>query len=307
MKEFRLFGNSMERVGEWRPGCWINVSKPNRSDLEYLIRDLGVPESFVSDSSDVDERPRCERDDDWLLTLIRVPTQGTDDIPYTTVPVGIITNADIVIVLCYYDNPVVSDFIKYNAAKRVAIPNKFALILRLILSSAVWFLKHLKVINTLINRAEDGLERSIRNEDLLQLRNLQKSLVFFNTAIRGNESTLMRIKGLFAGSGMLDLDMLDDVDIELNQALNTVKVYGDILNGTMDAFASIISNNLNVIMKRMTSVSIVLMLPTFIASLYGMNVSLPIDSAPWAFAAILGLCILLSGIAFVLFRHIKWF
>ena len=176
-----------------------------------------------------------------------------------------------------------------------------------ILSSAVWFLKYLKIINIDINNAEDGLEQSMHNEDLLRLRNLQKSLVYFNTSIRGNMTLLVRLRTLFQNSGLIDKDMIEDVDIELQQALNTVKVYSDILSGTMDAFASIISNNLNVIMKRMTSTSIILMLPTFIASLYGMNVALPFEHRAWAFTFIAALCVLFSVGAFFLFRRIKWF
>ena len=307
MKEFLLFGKDFKRVDQWQKGCWIKVTQPNDDELDYL-RELGVPESFISDISDADERPRTENDGDWLLTVLRVPRPSQDDdIPYTTVPVGVITNNDIVAVLCYYDNEVIDDFIQYNGMRNREVPNRVVLIMRLILSSAVWFLKYLKVMNVDINNAEDGLERSIRNEDLLKLRNMQKSLVYFNTSIRGNESLLLRLRTRFQNTGLIDNDLIEDVDIELQQALNTVKVYTDILTGTMDAFASIISNNLNVIMKRMTSISIILMLPTFIASLYGMNVALPVETASWAFAFILVLCVVLSAGAFFLFKRIKWF
>ena len=307
MKEFLLFGKNFTKCDQWKPGCWVNISCPDQDELDYL-RNLDVPESFITDISDADERPRTEIDGDWLLTVLRVPRQTSDDdIPFNTIPVGVITNGDLVIVLCYYKNIVVNDFIKYNSAKNIEIPNKLVLIMRLILSSAVWFLKYLKIINIDINNAEDGLEQSMHNEDLLRLRNLQKSLVYFNTSIRGNMTLLVRLRTLFQNSGLIDKDMIEDVDIELQQALNSVKVYSDILSGTMDAFASIISNNLNVIMKRMTSTSIILMLPTFIASLYGMNVALPFEHRAWAFTFIAALCVLFSVGAFFLFRRIKCF
>ena len=146
--------------------------------------------------------------------------------------------------------------------------------------------------------AEKELEKSIRNEDLLQLMKLQKTLVYFNTSIRGNEVMIGRLKNIFQ-----DTDYL----IELKQAYNTVNIYSDILTGTMDAFASIISNNVNAIMKRMTSLSITLMIPTLIASFYGMNVDIHLEGFPHAFVFIVLLSAILSAVTFIWFRKIKWF
>ena len=153
----------------------------------------------------------------------------------------------------------------------------------------------------------DRLEKSIRNEDLLQLMKLQKTLVYFNTSIRGNEVMIGRLKNIFQDTNYLDLELLEDVVIELKQAYNTVNIYSDILTGTMDAFASIISNNVNAIMKRMTSLSITLMIPTLIASFYGMNVDIHLESFPHAFIFIILLSAILSAVTFVWFRRIKWF
>ena len=158
-----------------------------------------------------------------------------------------------------------------------------------------------------INNTEDGLERRLRNDDLLKLRNLQKSLVYFNTGIRGNEALVTRIKAIYTNSELLDPEMVEDVHIELQQAQNMVSIYSNILTGTMETFGSIISNNLNLIMKRMTSITIILQVPTLIASLYGMNVWLPIGDKPWAFVAILLLSVSLSCAAFIVFKKIKWF
>ena len=307
MREFLLFGKGFTKVDQWQEGCWINVSDPNQDDFTYL-EEMGVPESFISDIRDPTERPRVEKDDDWMLTIMRIPRETGDvDIPFSTVPLGVITNGDLVIVLCYFKNIVIHDFIQYNTAKGNAINNKFALILRLIMSSAVWFLKFLKQINISINNTEDGLERRLRNDDLLKLRNLQKSLVYFNTGIRGNEALISRLRTIYMNSEMFDMEMVEDVHIEMQQALNMVSIYSNILTGSMEAFGSIISNNLNLIMKRMTSITIILQVPTLIASLYGMNVSLPIDDKAWAFVAILLLSMALSCAAFFVFKKIKWF
>lgn len=307
MKEFILFGKGFKKVDTWQDGCWINMHNPSAGDLTYL-KELGVPSSFVSDIKDTDERARTESDGNWRLTILRLPCETNDvDIPFSTIPVGIITNKKLIIVLSYFNNPVINDFIQFNTLKNHEINNFLTLTLRLIMSSAVWFLKLLKQINNSINNAEDNLERRLRNDDLLKMRNLQKSLVYFNTGIRGNESLLMRLKTLYQNSNLLDKDLVEDVDIELQQALNTVNIYSNILTGTMEAFGSIISNNLNLIMKRMTSITIILQVPTLIASLYGMNVKLPLESNPIAFVLIVLTSILLSASAFLLFKKIKWF
>ena len=174
-------------------------------------------------------------------------------------------------------------------------------------ASAVWFLKYLKQINNDVTAAEKELEKSIRNEDLLRLMKLQKTLVYFNTSIRGNEVMIGKLQSIFQEKDYQNPDLVEDVVIELKQAYNTVNIYSDILTGTMDAFASIISNNVNTIMKRMTSISIILMVPTLIASFYGMNVDVHVDELPHAFSLIILISIMLSAMAFVIFKKIKWF
>ena len=191
--------------------------------------------------------------------------------------------------------------------KGIVVNNKLDLILRMIYSSAVWFLKYLKQINNDVANAEKELEKSIRNEDLLRLMKLQKTLVYFNTSIRGNEVMIGRLKNIFQDTDYLDMELLEDVIIELKQAYNTVNIYSDILTGTMDAFASIISNNVNAIMKRMTSLSITLMIPTLIASFYGMNVDIHLEGFPYAFIFIILISVILSAGTFIWFRKIKWF
>ena len=217
------------------------------------------------------------------------------------------TNNEIIISVCYYKTELIPDFIRYTRRKEVVVRHKYDLILRLIHSSAVWFLKYLKQINNEVSTAEKELQQSIRNEDLLRLMNLQKCLVYFNTSIRGNEVMIRKLPKIFNEKDYQNPELLEDVMIELKQAQNMVNIYSDILTGTMDAFASIISNNVNTIMKRMTSLSIVLMVPTLIASFYGMNVDIHIEELPHAFSLIVCFSVLLSALAFIVFRKIKWF
>ena len=294
---------------QWLPNSWVNVVCPNNDDFEFLTQTLNVPESFLNDIADTDERPRTDTEGNWLLTILRIPVVNKQNgsLPFDTVPIGIITNNEIIVSVCYHNTDLLPDFIEHTRRKGIVVRNKLDLIFRLIYSSAVWFLKYLKQINIDISAAEKELERSIRNEDLLRLMRLQKTLVYFNTSIRGNEVMIGKLRTIFQDTDYLDTELVEDVIIELKQALNTVNIYSDILTGTMDAFASIISNNVNTIMKRMTSLSIVLMLPTLIASFYGMNVDIHLEEVPFAFSLIVLFSIGLSTLAFVIFRKIKWF
>ena len=289
MRKYLFCEAGFVEKANWQPNCWINIECPDAADFHFLQEQLKVPQSFLNDIADTDERPRTDTEGNWLLTI------------------GIITNNELVISVCYHSTEMLPDFIEHTQRKGINVPNKYELILRLIYSSAVWFLKYLKQINNEVNNAEKELERSIRNEDLLRLMNLQKSLVYFNTSIRGNEVMIGKLQNIFNEKDYQNTELTEDVLIELKQAHNQVNIYSDILTGTMDAFASIISNNVNTIMKRMTSLSIVLMVPTLIASFYGMNVDIHIEGLPHAFALIVCFSIFLSATAFVIFRKIKWF
>ncbi|MDD2960894.1 MAG: magnesium transporter CorA family protein [Muribaculaceae bacterium] len=298
----------LAELNKYQPNCWINVETPSDDDINFLITELKVPESFLNDISDIDERPRTENEGNWLLTIIRIPIQIVNHHnQHITVPLGIMSNHNIIVTVCNYHSDMLPDFVDYSRRKNIEIDNRLDLILRLIHSSAVWFLKYLKQVNIEVTAAEESLQRSIRNQDLLRLMKLQKTLVYFSTSIKGNEATIGRLKAQFQDSGLINKDIMEDLIIELRQAISTVNIYSNILSGTMDTFASIISNNVNTIMKRMTSISIILMVPTLIASFFGMNVELYIGGYDYAFIGIILCSIILSTLAFILFRKIKWF
>lgn len=218
---------------QWLPNCWVNVVCPNNDDFEFLTKTLNVPESFLNDIADTDERPRTDTEGNWLLTILRIPMQNkqNESLPFGTVPIGIITNNEIIVSVCYHNTDLLPDFIEHTRRKGIEVRNKLDLILRLIYSSAVWFLKYLKQINLDISAAEKELERSIRNEDLLRLMRLQKTLVYFNTSIRGNEVMIGKLQSIFQDTDFLDKELVEDVIIELKQAFNTVNIYSDILTG----------------------------------------------------------------------------
>ena len=179
MRQFLYCEAGYVEKDQWLPNSWVNVECPTPEDLQFLMDRFNVPESFLSDIADTDERPRIEYEGNWLLTILRIPLQNQDhDIPFNTVPIGIITNNEIIVSVCYHKTDLIPDFIRYTQRKELQIKNKYELILRLIHSSAVWFLKYLKQINYAVTEAEKALEKSIRNEDLLALMKLENSMVF---------------------------------------------------------------------------------------------------------------------------------
>ena len=308
MKTYLDCESGFVEKAQWMPNCWVNVECPDDDDFDFLTQKLNVPESFLEDIADADERPRTETEENWLLTILRIPMQSNQrGIPFITVPIGIITNDKIIVSVCYHKTELIPDFIQHARRKGIAVNNKLDLILRIIYSSAVWFLKYLKQINNEVASAEKELENSIRNKDLLRLMKLQKTLVYFKTSIRGNEVMIGRLRNIFQNTSYLNKELLEDVVIELKQAYDTVNIYSDILTSTMNASASIISNNVNTIMKRMTSLSITLMIPTLIASFYGMNVDIQLEDFPYAFFIIILVSVLLSAGTFIWFKRIKWF
>ena len=306
MRQYIDCENTFTQIPGWTPGCWVNVECPDNADFNFLTQTLGIPETVLAYANDIDERPRIERDDPWVLTILRIPARSDNpDRPIYTIPIAIISGPSTVVTVCYYKNNVIQDFIIHSRSRRISVTCGSTFILRLIYSSAFWYLEFLKLISGKVTEAEKQLARSVKNSDLMQLMQLQKALVYFNTSLRGNEVLIGRLRHVFTDE--FDLDLLEDVEIELKQALNTVSVYSEILSGTLDTYASVISNNVNVIMKRMTSVTIVMMIPTLIASFYGMNVVIDLSSSPYAFWIIVTMAAALTAGTILLLRRIHWF
>ena len=306
MKAFYKNNNGLISINNWQPNCWINVENPTEEEKKYLLEELQIPEAFFNDINDIDERPRIEIENDWHLIIFRIPVISDDvKIPFYTIPVGIVFKKEICATISFHKNEVLSDFVNYTQRKNIDVKDNFDLTLKLLLSSSVWYLKYLKQVNQKIKLAEDNLEKSIKNEELQALLQIEKSLVFFITSLKGNSIVLHRIKNMKTLS--LDQDLLEDVEIELRQALEMTNIYSDILTGTMDAYASVISNNMNDIMKKMTSISIILMIPTVIASFYGMNVPNSLQENPLGLPIIILVSILFSSLGVFLFMKRKWF
>lgn len=307
MRKFLWCDAGFAEKDVWQTDCWINVEVPDKADIKYLIEDLKIPDSFLSDIEDIDERPRIEEEDGWTLIILRIPYRDAgNDIPYITVPLGFIMKEHYFVTVCHYHTDMLPDFMHYANRKRLELEGNWDLLFRLFLSSSVWYLKYLKQINNQSRQVEKELEKSIQNEELQRLLKIEKSLVFFITSMRGNDNLLVKLKNLKNQRKYFDDDLVEDVEIELRQALDSARIYSDILSGTMDAYASVISNNLNVIMKRMTSISLILMVPTLIASLYGMNVPNTLEDKSYGFVVIILVSLFIAISGFLMFKRVKW-
>ena len=290
---------------QWQPHYWIDVGCPGDRDCEFLRSQLGLPDSFLESIADIDERPRFDREDGWIMTILRIPHRDdSDPLVYSTVPLGVMTKDDFIVTVCHKFTDVIPDFISLSNRRHISVDNLPDFILHLIYTGTSWFLRYLQDINRIVTKSTEQLERSVRNRDLLNLMKLQKALVYFNTSLQGNSMLTERLNKVFVDD--CDPDLLEDTDIEISQATNTVDVYMEILSNCLDTFANVISNNVNDIMKTMTSVSIVLMIPTLIASFYGMNVSVWGGSARYAFLAIILVSFGLSAIVYAWLRKVRW-
>ena len=222
MKSFLSLEPGLPELADYTHSCWVNVECPDEDDFLFLTRDLGIPREFLSDIADIDERPRAEREDEWLLTILRIPMDGGGQgMPYQTVPIGIITGHEATVSVCYRRTQMLPDFINHIRRKNIQIAGQREFITRMIYSSAVWFLKYLKLMYLEINRAEKELEQSIRNEDLLRIMRLQRSLVYFSTSIRGNEAMLGRLRTTSRASSV-DPDLFQDVSISIVLTIPTM-------------------------------------------------------------------------------------
>jgi len=287
-------------------GRRIDVVAPSEAELARLVTELGVPRDFARHALDVDELARLDRRSDATLALLEVPRRAapTARVPYVSVPLGVVWTGGRVVTIGLYASELV---------ERVAptfpvdgAPATRALLL-LVDAAVAAFLTELRAIQRAIEAVEERLESSLHNREVLELLRYQKALVFFTTALEQNELLLERLRA-DAEFRVEEADrrLVDEVLVEVRQARDMTAVSMNILSETMDAFASIISNNLNVVMKVLTSLTLVLTLPSLVVGAWGMNVSVPLQAHPRAFAAVLGGALTLSGLLLFLFRRLRW-
>ena len=304
MKTFWNTNGCLKQIPEWQPNCWVQVTCPSEEDQLELEKTYNIPDYFLSDISDTDERARYEYDDGWMLIILRIPyvKEVRSRTPYTTVPLGIIHKRDVTITVCFYETNMMIDFVSYQQKRAVGFTDYVDMIFRLFLSSSVWYLKRLKQISVLVEKAKLNLDHGVNNESLIGLSRLQDSLTYFQTSIRGNENLLAKLKFKLQVDE-LDADLIEDVTIEMSQARETTNIYSHILESTMDTYQSIINNNMNTVIRTLTSVTIIMMFPTLITSAFGMNLINGMETSAWGFAIAALVSVLVTAASFFFLRH----
>jgi len=304
---FKSAEHGLETVEHVTEGCWIHVVAPDAEEIARL-ESLGLPPDFLTHAPDLDERPRTERDNAGLLIILHFPfAQGASaDIPFITIPLSIILTEKFIVTITPLGTGVMQKFAS-GRVRGLSTAKKTRFVLHLLWHIADQYLIQLREINAAVEALEDKLQRSLRNREVLEILKYQKCLVYFTTALKSNELVLDRLqKGRLLQHLPEDDELLEDVLIEVRQAIEMTSISENILSQMMDAFASIISNNLNVVMKFLASVTIIVSLPALIASFYGMNVQLPGQSHPLAFTWTLLVSLLVTMAVVIVFWKKDW-
>lgn len=271
---YKTIDGCISRVDNLEPGCWVNVIAPDEQEIAVLKQTFQVESEYILSSLDEEESSHIETEDGHTFLIFDVPyvERDKEDIIYATMPIGVVVVPDHVITISLKDNPVIMDF-SQGVVKNVQTAYKTSFVLTMLFRMATRFLQYLKQIDKHSSNLETKLRKSMKNKELIQLLGLEKSLVYFQTSLKANETTVEKIlRGRYIKLYEEDQELLEDVLIELKQAIEMSNIYSSILSGTMDAFASVISNNLNIVMKVLAAITILMSIPTIIFSFYGMNI-----------------------------------
>ncbi len=307
MRTYWNFNKGIKHLDQWESGCWIQVTCPVEDDVKYLVDELKIPDYFLEDISDTDERSRYDYDERWLMIILRIPhlKNITSRSPYTTIPLGVLIKDDKIITVCNQETKMMVDFINHQQRRGEGFIDATDLVFRLFLSASVWYLKYLKQVNGLIEKAKRNLDHNIDNKDLTSLSRLQDSLTYFATSIRGNETLLSKLKFRLPVDD-LDAELIEDVNIEMQQAREMTAIYANILDSTMDTYANLINNNMNRVMRLLTSLNMIIMLPTLVASLFGMNLVNGMEQSHWGFLVAIVISVIITVIGWWYFRKRQW-
>ncbi len=316
IKALRTIEGELVQVSDLKErNVWINLINPTEEEIARVSAETGIHPDFIRPALDEEERPRIEVDEGQILILIKAPTirRLNGNFICDTIPLGVAVTENTIVTVSLEENEALRDFENAKSSCHTAKRTRF--VLQILFRTAAQYLKYLRLIDQKSDEIEVQLQKSMKNVELTKLLNLEKSLVYFTTSLRANEIVFERLlrsqlsRSPEAATTMQTLkmyeedeDLLEDVIIENKQAIEMSETYSNILSNTMDAYASIISNNLNIVMKFLASVTIVLTLPVLIASFYGMNVTLPLAAHPAAFWIVLGISFLIGGVALYLLK-----
>lgn len=302
---FKTINGRLVQIEQVEKDCWVNVVAPSSQEIEFLSQKLLIGPDLIIDPLDADESPRVEQHKNCMLIVCRIPLEMgfEEDLPYLTLPLGIILKRDIIVTVSSKQTEITRAFVEQRV-RAFNTQYRERMVLQLFLRASILYLRYLKNINNKADEIQLTLHKATRNRELLQLLNFEKSLVYFTTSLKSNELMMMRLQQHSVMSNLKEAEreLIDDVIIETKQAIEMAKIYSNILGNMMGAHSSIISNNLNITIRFLTSVTIILSIPILIASLYGMNVRVPFADNEHAFWIVIFMALLLSGIGVLFFR-----
>ena len=277
---------------------WIHLENPTDREIELIERVTGVSEDMLKAALDVEERARIELDEGDMLVLFDIPTIEDEDsyYSYSTMPLGVVITDNCVITVCLKENSIISNLIN-NRIKNLDTAKRENFLYQMLYNTHVKFLQYLRQIDRSWQRIQVELHRSTKNKELIQLLDLENSLVYFSASLRANSLIIERLMRSNSVKSEEDAELLEDVGIENRQAVDMCNIYRDILSGTMDAYASIISNNVNSIMKLLTVITLIISIPTLFASLWGMNTGVPFEGQQYGFYVVTGISLIIAGVA----------
>jgi magnesium transporter len=308
---FKNINHQTIEVDRPENGTWVNLLPPLRQqEFAQLSEELDIPLDYLTDSLDIDERARFDEEENVKLIVIKTPTENNSfnesDAYYITIPICIILTHNQIVTVNSFENGAIKKFL--NTFQNRHPDKKNLMVLKIFEKITQTFMEYLKEINQRRNVMEQKLYASNRNEELLELMRIQKSMVYFVTALRSNELLLLKLaRTNFLGLNEEEVAVLEDLAVDMSQALEMANIYTNILSSTLDAFASIISNNMNNVLKRLTSITIILSLPALVTGIYGMNVPIPYSGSRYAFYIPILLSIGISIIISWYFMKKKWF
>lgn len=271
---YKTFEEQLLELDSMEKGCWVHMTNPEEDEILRVSEALVLEPGLLRTALDEEERAHIEYEDGTTMIIVDIPTVTAEgkSFVYSTLPIGIIFNEDAIVTVCLQETPVVNDFIE-GRVRGFYTFKKTRFVLQMLYRNATKFLQYLRQIDKASGRVQNELHKSMKNKELIQLLSLEKSLVYFSTSLTSNEMVLDKmLKMDYVKKYQDDTELLEDVIVENKQAIEMCNIYRDILSGTMDAFASVISNNLNIVMKFLAALTIVFSAPTLIASLWGMNV-----------------------------------
>ncbi|MDD3920100.1 MAG: magnesium transporter CorA family protein [Eubacteriales bacterium] len=302
---FKTYDGKVQQLETYQDNCWVHLTDPDEDEVLAVAQELNLEPDYLMAALDEEESPRIETDEGQTLIIVDLPIVQAEGrtFVYNTIPLGIVSFERGIVTVCLKESSILENFMD-GRVRGFSTSKKTRFILQLLYRNASRYLQYLKQIDKASTLVEAELHKSMKNAELIQMLKLEKSLVYFSTSLTANEMVMEKLMKVdYVKKFPEDQEILEDVIIENKQAIEMCNIYRDILSGTMDAFASVISNNLNIVMKLLAAITIVLAIPTIVSSFFGMNTGVPWEGNPMGFWIVMGIAAGLSGLtALILWR-----